>query len=154
MPTACKHSIWWPGISHIVDNTVKLCPACTRDSTPQKNHWSTWVSAAENQYKLLQRSHITRSWLRSIYTEIQKLSGTTLHIIIKAFKMISSQFGVPDVVVSDLSWHTCSRQQTVLGKLYSKNSRDSSHTSWYTVTAVLTIVTHWVKHIPHFQKLR
>ena len=29
-------SVWWPGISHEVENMVKQCPTCTRDLVPRK----------------------------------------------------------------------------------------------------------------------
>lgn len=29
-----KQSVWWPGITHQIDNFVKQCPTCMKDATP------------------------------------------------------------------------------------------------------------------------
>ncbi len=75
---------------------VKQCPTCARDYSPY----------------LVVVDYFSR------YPEIQKLSSTTSHNIIKALKTIFSRFGIPETVISDNGPQYASHEFTEFAEAY------------------------------------
>jgi len=101
-------SVWWPGLSHEVENMVKQCPICTRDLVPRKEPIIPaklpdypWQKIGTDLFQFRGVTYLVVADYFSRYLEIQKLSTTTSHAIIEALKTIFSRFGIPETVISD-----------------------------------------------------
>ena len=83
-------SVWWPGISHKVENMVTQCLTCTRDLVLQKE---PMIPAELPEYPW-QKIGIDKNATYllvdyfSRYPEIQKLSTTTSHSTESDVRMI------------------------------------------------------------------
>ena len=101
-------SVWWPGLSHEVENMVKQCPICARDSVPRKEPMIPaqlpdypWQKIGTDLFHLKGVTYLVVVDYFSRYPEVQKLSNTTSHGITAVLKTIFSRFGIPETVVSD-----------------------------------------------------
>ena len=101
-------SVWWPGLSHEVENLIKQCPTCACDFTPRKEPMIStelpeypWQKVGTDLFHFKGSTYLIVVDYFSRYPEVQKLAGTSSRNIIEVLKMIFSRFGIPEVVVSD-----------------------------------------------------
>ena len=101
-------SVWWPGLSHEVENMVKQCPICARDMVPRKEPMIPselpdypWQKIGTDLFHLKGATYLLVVDYFSRYPEVQKLSNTTSQGVITVLKTIFSRFGIPEIIVSD-----------------------------------------------------
>ena len=118
-------SVWWPGISHEVENMVKQCPTCARDFKPRKEPMIPtelseypWQKIETDLFHSKKATYLLVVDYFSRYPEIQKLSTTTSQSIIEALKRIFSRFGIPETVISDNGPQYSSHEFTEFAKAY------------------------------------
>lgn len=103
-----KHSLWWPGISRDVEETVKRCQRCIEKSSNRKMPLlptdfpeRPWQRVAmdlfyhQNKWWLIVTDYFSR------YPEVALLSNLTSETVIGHCKSIFARHGIPEVVVSD-----------------------------------------------------
>ena len=118
-------SVWWPGISHQVENMVKQCPTCTRDFTPRKEPMIPtrlpqypWQKIGTDLFQFKNATYLLVVDYFSRYPEVQKLASTTSSSVIAALKAIFSRFGIPETVISDNSPQYSSYEFAEFAKVY------------------------------------
>ena len=103
-----RTAVWWPGIQHEIINLVKQCDECIKKATPRREPMISsqlpqypWQRVATDLFVLKGTNYILVIDYFSRYLEVRKLSSTTTSSVIHALKMIFSQHGIPEEVVSD-----------------------------------------------------
>ena len=103
-----KISVWWPGISTDIDNTVKQCPSCAKNLSPRKEPMIImdipdypWQTVAADLFNLNGENYLVIVDYFSRYPEIFKLTSTTSQKIIGCLKSVFSRLGIPEVFISD-----------------------------------------------------
>ena len=101
-------SVWWPGLSHELENLVKQCPTCARDFTPRRQPMIPtelpdypWQKVGTEMFHFKGAIYLLVVDYFSRYPEITKLTSTTSFEIINALKSAFSRYGIPKMVISD-----------------------------------------------------
>ena len=101
-------SVWWPGSSSAMENFVKLCPTCMKNTPPPvqpllqselPSH--PWERVAADLFQLNNTVYLLVVDYYSRFMEVQKLTSTTSASVISALKAIFSRHGIPSEFVSD-----------------------------------------------------
>ncbi|KAM7294514.1 uncharacterized protein ISCGN_024020 [Ixodes scapularis] len=103
-----KHSLWWPGISRDVEESVKRCQRCIEKSSNRKMPLLP-TGFSERPWQRLSLDlfyHHNKWWLIvtdyfSRYPEVAQLSSLTSETVIRHCKSIFARHGIPEVVVSE-----------------------------------------------------
>lgn len=115
-----KISVWWPGISHEIENMVKQCRKCARDISPHKEPMI--VSQLPDYPWQRVGSDFSR------YPEVIKLTNTSSRDVITALKTVFAQHGVPETVISDNGPQYTSQEFSVFSEEYNfKHVTSSPH---------------------------
>jgi transposase InsO family protein len=103
-----KMSVWWPGISKDIEEFVKRCPVCVKNSVPRHEPLLTtklpdypWQRVGTDLFQLNGDNYILVADYYSRYPEVIKLNSTTSSSVIKALKSVFSRYGIPETVCSD-----------------------------------------------------
>ena len=103
-----KVSVWWPGISNEIENMVKQCPTCARQSHHRKEPMIPtdlpdypWQKVGADLFHLNGANYLVVVDYYSRYPEVVKLTSTTSPTIIQCLKLIFSRFGIPETFISD-----------------------------------------------------
>ena len=103
-----KHSVWWPKISQDIENIVKQCPKCIKDTQYRREPLITsqlpkypWQKIGADLFVYNGNDYLIVVDYFSRFPEVVKLSTTTAQAVIKALKTIFSRHGVPETVMSD-----------------------------------------------------
>ena len=120
-----KSSVWWPGISHEINNLVKQCIVCAKEITPHKEPLiptqlpnRPWQRVGSDLFTLGRDNYLLVIDYFSRYPEVIKLTSTTSSNIISALKSIFSRHGIPETLVSDNGPQYSSREFTAFAKSY------------------------------------
>ena len=103
-----RDSVFWCGISADIDNMIKTCDVCQRNQTSQQREELIPIEATHpweivgsdmfhwrgDEYRLVVDYY-------SSYPIIRKLSSTTSSAIVSKLKLIFSEFGIPNIFISD-----------------------------------------------------
>ena len=126
-------SVWWPGLSHELENMVKQCHSCARDHNPRKEPMIPpelpqypWQKIGTDLFHLKGVTYLVVVDYFSRYPEVQKLSNTTSNGIITALKSIFSRLGIPEVIVSDNGPQYAAQEFSEFAKAYNFNHITSS----------------------------
>ena len=97
-----KMSVWWPGHSRQIEEFVKNCPHCVKESTPRKEPLmpSTlpeypWQRIGTDLFILSGKTHLIAVDYFLRYPEVVTLSSVTSHSVITALKSVFAQHGIP-----------------------------------------------------------
>ena len=103
-----SESVWWPGASRDIENFVRSCPECLKNTTPSTEPLIPtqlpkypWEKVASDLFELNNTNYVLVVDYFSHYVEVQRLTSTTASNVIAALKSIFSRHGVPSVMVSD-----------------------------------------------------
>ncbi|GBM07895.1 Uncharacterized protein K02A2.6 [Araneus ventricosus] len=101
-------SVYWPGISKVIEEKIKSCTACIQESSnrhqpliPTSFPERPWEVLGLDLFKYKNSWHLLISDYYSRYPEIARLDRLTSAEIINHCKSIFSCHGIPDVVRSD-----------------------------------------------------
>ena len=126
-------SVWWPGLSHELENLVKQCPTCARDFTPRQQPMIPtelpdypWQKVGTNWFHFKGATYLLVVDYFSRYPEITKLTSTTSLDIINALKSAFSRYGIPEMVMSDNGPQYSSQEFRDFAKAYNFNHVTSS----------------------------
>ena len=128
-----RMSVWWPGISHQIEQMVKHCSHCTRETTPRKEPLMPtalpeypWQKIGTDLFSLNGSNYLLAADYFSRFPEVIKLTSTTSASIISALKSIFSRYGIPEEVVSDNGPQYSSHEFRDFAKEYNFNHTTSS----------------------------
>ena len=103
-------AVWWPDLSHEVENMVKQCPTCAKEHSPRKEPMIPtelpdypWQKIGTDLFQLKGATYLVVVDYFSRFPEVQKLQITTSEGIIRTLKDIFARHGIPKTVVSDNS---------------------------------------------------
>ena len=120
-----KVSVWWPGISQQIDNFVKQCPTCVKESSPNSEPMMQtelpafpWQRVGSDLFVLNGVSYLLIVDYFSRFPEAIKLKTTTSASIIEAFKTVFSRHGIPETVMSDNGPQYASQEFTEFARSY------------------------------------
>ncbi|GBO34013.1 Transposon Ty3-I Gag-Pol polyprotein [Araneus ventricosus] len=101
-------SVYWPGISKVIEEKIKSCTACIQESSnrhqpliPTSFPERPWEVLGLDLFKYKNSWYLLISDYYSRYPEIARLDRLTSAEIINHCKSIFSRHGIPDVVRSD-----------------------------------------------------
>ncbi|GBM16018.1 Uncharacterized protein K02A2.6 [Araneus ventricosus] len=101
-------SVYWPGISKVIEEKIKSCTACIQESNnrhqpliPTSFPERPWEVLGLDLFKYKNSWYLLISDYYSRYPEIARLDRLTSAGIINHCKSIFSRHGIPDVVRSD-----------------------------------------------------
>lgn len=100
-------SVWWPGLSHEVENMVKQCQRCARDYIPRKEPMIPtevpdylWQKIGTDLFHLKGATYLVVIDYFSRYPEVQRLPSIISQKVIEVLKTVFSHHGIPEVVIS------------------------------------------------------
>ena len=103
-----RQSIWWPGLSKQLGETVKNCSECCKHQSQRAEPLIStqlpdlpWQKVGTDLFQWKNHQYLLIVDYYSRYIEISKLSGTTADNIINHTKSIFARHGIPEVVYSD-----------------------------------------------------
>jgi transposase InsO family protein len=103
-----RAAIWWPGLSQHIEDRIKHCVVCAKESTPRREPLilSTlpelpWQKVGSDLFTLNGINYLLVIDYFSRYPELVKLTSTTSSSIMNALKSVFSRHGIPQVLVSD-----------------------------------------------------
>ena len=101
-------SVWWPGVSQVVEAYVKNCSHCQKRYVPPKEPLISstlpsrlWDRVAADLFELNNNHYIVIVDYFSRYPEVCQLKSTTSVSVVKTLKAIFARHGVPSVLLSD-----------------------------------------------------
>jgi hypothetical protein len=103
-----KETIWWPGITRQIEDTVNSCEICIKHRQPVTEPMLSseiptrpWQVIGADLAEHENKKYLVIQDYYSKYPEIRKLKKTTSNDIIEVFKEIFARHGIPEVVRSD-----------------------------------------------------
>ena len=101
-------SVWWPGISKQVEDFVRRCPTCMKNTPPPVEPMlqsslptHPWEKVGADLFQLKDSTYLIVVDYYSRYMEIQKLTSITSAGVISALKAMFSRHGIPVEFMSD-----------------------------------------------------
>ena len=101
-------SVWWPGVSKEIEQFIKSCPVCMKNTRPHTEPLlqpalprHPWEKVAADLFQLKGKSYLVVVNYYSKYVEVQTLSSTTSANVVASLKAIFSRHGIPVTFVSD-----------------------------------------------------
>ena len=86
-------SVWWLGVLREIEQLVKLCPVCMKNTTPHTEpllqpglHSHPWEKVAADLFQLKGRSYLD---YYSKYVEVQTLSSMTSTVVVASLNLSS-----------------------------------------------------------------
>ena len=126
-------SVWWPGLSHELNNVVKQCHTCAREFTPRRQPMIPtqlpdypWQKVGTDLFHFKGANYLLVVDYFSRYPEIVKPTNTTSQNIIDALKNIFSRYGIPEIVMSDNGPQYSSQEFADFAKNYDFHHKTSS----------------------------
>ena len=103
-----KQSVWWPGLSRQLEELVKSCPDCCKDSVPRseplipsKLPELPWQRVGSDLFEFNKCTYLLIVDYFSRWIEIAKLNRLTSEEIILHTRSIFARHGIPEIVVTD-----------------------------------------------------
>ena len=101
-------SVWWPGVSQQIAQTVHQCTECAKNSTPNKESLMTsqlpeypWQVVGTDLFEIDGTHYLLTVDYFSRYPEVTKLTSTTSATVITTLKSTFAQHGILETVRSD-----------------------------------------------------
>ena len=103
-----KHSVWWPGLSRQLEETVKSCRECAKNTPlrpepliPSQLPQLPWQKIGTDLFEWNKSTYLLLVDYYSRWIEIAKLKSTTSQEVINHTRGIFARHGIPEVVVSN-----------------------------------------------------
>lgn len=110
--TKCRaramESVWWPGLSKAIEETVSRCVTCAKSSPerrepllPSSLPSRPWERVGSDLFEYSGTHYILVVDYYSRWVEVRQLSNTTAAATVNALKSIFAVHGIPDLLISD-----------------------------------------------------
>ena len=103
-----RQSVWWPGLSKQLEETVHRCSVCTKFQVPKVEPLIPsqlpslpWQKVGTDLLEWEKANYLLVVDYLSRWIEISKLEQTTSRCVISHMSSIFARYGIPELVVSD-----------------------------------------------------
>lgn len=103
-----RASVFWCGLNGDIDNLVRTCAACQHNQTSQAKEpliqietEQPWTVLGSDIFEWQKDKYLMLVDYYSSFPVVRKLSTTTASNMINNMKAIMSEYGIPDMIISD-----------------------------------------------------
>ncbi|UYV79930.1 hypothetical protein LAZ67_18001125, partial [Cordylochernes scorpioides] len=103
-----RETVWWPGISEEIAETVRKCSVCIQEAVskhepliPTNFPTRPWQKIGMDLFKFENKWYLVVIDYYSRYPEMVQLDRLTASVVVRSCKSIFARHGVPETVVSD-----------------------------------------------------
>ena len=118
-------SVWWPGVSQQIAQTVLQCAECAKNASHHKEPLISsrlpeypWQIVGTDLFELDGVHYLLTVDYFSRYPELTQLGSTTSTSVIRALKAVFARHGIPEVVRSDNGPQYSSQEFVRFASLY------------------------------------
>ncbi|UYV70935.1 K02A2.6-like [Cordylochernes scorpioides] len=104
---ACE-TVWWPGISEEIAETVRKCSVCIQEAVskhepliPTNFPTRPWQKIGMDLFKFENKWYLVVIDYYSRFPEMMQLDRLTASVVVRSCKSIFARHGIPETVVSD-----------------------------------------------------
>ncbi|UYV68297.1 K02A2.6-like [Cordylochernes scorpioides] len=103
-----RETVWWPGISEEIAETVRKCSVCIQEAVskhepliPTKFPTRPWQKIGMDLFKFENKWYLVVIDYYSRFPEMIQLDRLTANVVVRSCKSIFARHGIPETVVSD-----------------------------------------------------
>ncbi|UYV60122.1 K02A2.6-like, partial [Cordylochernes scorpioides] len=103
-----RETVWWPGISEEIAETVRKCSVCIQEAVskhepliPTNFPTRPWQKIGMDLFKFENKWHLVVIDYYSRFPEVVQLDRLTANVVVRSCKSIFARHGIPETVVSD-----------------------------------------------------
>ncbi|UYV63198.1 K02A2.6-like [Cordylochernes scorpioides] len=103
-----RETVWWPGISKEIAETVRKCSVCIQEAVskhepliPTNFPTRPWQKIGMDLFKFENKWYLVVIDYYSRFPEMIQLDRLTANVVVRSCKSIFSRHGIPETVVSD-----------------------------------------------------
>ncbi|UYV65997.1 K02A2.6-like [Cordylochernes scorpioides] len=103
-----RETIWWPGISEEIAETVRKCSVCIQEAVskhepliPTNFPTRPWQKIGMDLFKFENKWYLVVIDYYSRFPEVVQLDRLTANVVVRSCKSIFARHGIPETVVSD-----------------------------------------------------
>ncbi|UYV77733.1 K02A2.6-like [Cordylochernes scorpioides] len=103
-----RETVWWPGISEEIAETVRKCSVCIQEAVsrhepliPTKFPTRPWQRIGMDLFKFENKWYLVVIDYYSRFPEMVQLDRLTANVVVRSCKSIFARHGIPETVVSD-----------------------------------------------------
>ncbi|UYV65479.1 K02A2.6-like [Cordylochernes scorpioides] len=103
-----RETVWWPGISEEIAETVRKCSVCIQEAVskhepliPTNFPTRPWQKIGMDLFKFENKWYLVVIDYYSRFPEIIQLDRLTANVVVRSCKSIFARHGIPETVVSD-----------------------------------------------------
>ncbi|UYV83527.1 K02A2.6-like, partial [Cordylochernes scorpioides] len=103
-----RETVWWPGISEEIAETVRKCSVCIQEAVskhepliPTNFPTRPWQKIAMDLFKFENKWYLVVIDYYSRFPEMIQLDRLTANVVVRSCKSIFARHGIPETVVSD-----------------------------------------------------
>ncbi|UYV65760.1 K02A2.6-like [Cordylochernes scorpioides] len=103
-----RETVWWPGISEEIAETVRKCSVCIQEAVskhepliPTNFPTRPWQKIGMDLFKFENKWYLVVIDYYSRFPEVVQLDRLTANVVVRSCKSIFSRHGIPETVVSD-----------------------------------------------------
>ncbi|UYV76611.1 hypothetical protein LAZ67_14001442 [Cordylochernes scorpioides] len=103
-----RETVWWPGISEEIAETVRKCSVCIQEAVskhepliPTNCPTRPWQKIGMDLFKFENKWYLVVIDYYSRFPEVVQLDRLTANVVVRGCKSIFARHGIPETVVSD-----------------------------------------------------
>ncbi|UYV60634.1 K02A2.6-like, partial [Cordylochernes scorpioides] len=103
-----RETVWWPGISEEIAETVRKCSVCIQEAVskhepliPTNFPTRPWQKIGMDLFKFENKWYLVVIDYYSRFPEVVQLDRLTANVVVRGCKSIFARHGIPETVVSD-----------------------------------------------------
>ncbi|UYV84912.1 K02A2.6-like [Cordylochernes scorpioides] len=103
-----RETVWWPGISEEIAETVRKCSVCIQEAVskhepliPTNFPTRPWQKIGMDLFKFEKKWYLVIIDYYSRFPEVVQLDRLTANVVVRSCKSIFARHGIPETVVSD-----------------------------------------------------
>ncbi|UYV69483.1 K02A2.6-like, partial [Cordylochernes scorpioides] len=103
-----RETVWWPGISEEIAETVRKCSVCIQEAVskhepliPTNFPTRPWQKIGMDLFKFENKWYLVVIDYYSRFPEMIQLDRLTANVVVRSCKSIFARHGIPEIVVSD-----------------------------------------------------
>ncbi|UYV61429.1 K02A2.6-like [Cordylochernes scorpioides] len=103
-----RETVWWPGISEEIAETVRKCSVCIQEAVskhepliPTNFPTRPWQKIGMDLFKFENKWYLVDIDYYSRFPEMTQLDRLTANVVVRSCKSIFARHGIPETVVSD-----------------------------------------------------
>ncbi|UYV78480.1 hypothetical protein LAZ67_16001679, partial [Cordylochernes scorpioides] len=103
-----RETVWWPGISEEIAETVRKCSVCIQEAVskhepliPTNFPTRPWQKIGMDLFKFENKWYLVVIDYYSRFPEVVQLDRLTASVVVRSCKSIFARHGIPETVVSD-----------------------------------------------------